>query len=40
MKLRLWLPFIGWIEFELRRESDDERKARVEKEFRERWRLG
>lgn len=37
MKLRLWLPFIGWFEIELRPETDDERKERAEKEFREKW---
>lgn len=39
MRLKLWLPIIGVFEVELRKETDEERKARVEKEFREKWGL-
>lgn len=33
--MKLKLPFIG--EIEIRKETDEERKARVEKEFRDKW---
>ena len=36
--MKLKLPF--GLEIELRRETEDERKARVEKEFREWWDKG
>lgn len=36
--MKIKLP--GGVEIELRRETEDERKARVEKEFREWWDKG